>query len=130
MLLSEDLNNRGNTYRITACEAGKITINETSYYRSLFLSQNFLNPDWPPQSLAALTVEHLKPIIELKPAVVLLGTGNHLTPLSDDLLAVFHQNRIGIECMTNRAACMTFSALAAEDRCVVTALMIRQENAA
>lgn len=111
-------------YRITAYEDGKVTINQTDYSNSLILSLDELNADWPVKSVQDLTPERFETIIGLKPAIVLLGTGNTLIRPNPEQLKPLYEQKIAVECMSTRAACTTFSALSAENRNVVAALII------
>ena len=122
MLLTEDTG-RGQ-YQIKAYDTEKITVNESIYTQSLILSAESLIENWPVRSVLELTEQDLQPIIELKPAIVLLGTGKHFIMPAAKQLLVFHQNKIGIECMDTGAACRTYMALMAEERNVVAALLI------
>ncbi len=123
LILSEE--NPGGKHHISAYQPDKITVAGRDYHSSIIISQSSIYPDWPPQTLAELNEEHWQPVLALKPAIVLLGTGEHFSLPKPSLLETFYQRGIGIECMHTRAACMTFSALAAEDRCVVAALLLK-----
>lgn len=111
-------------YQITAYEDGKVTINQVDYSNSLLLSVDKLKAHWPVNSIQELTPEHIETIIALKPAIVLLGTGNTLIRPNPEQLKPLYDQKIAVECMSTRAACTTFSALAAESRDVVAALII------
>lgn len=122
MLISEDKPN--SEYSIRSYQPGEIHINTDTYTRSVIISLSTLITDWPPQTLDELELSHLNTIIQLKPEIVLLGTGTQFKIPDKSLLTLFHDNKIGIEFMDTRAACRTFMALAAEERNVVGALLI------
>lgn len=111
-------------YQISAYEDGKVTINQIDYVNSLILSADALSTDWPVKSIHELTAERIEAIIALKPAIVLLGTGSTLTRPDPEQLKTFYEQKIAVESMSTRAACTTFSALSAESRNVVAALII------
>lgn len=112
-------------YQIRAFTPGMIQINETNFDRSLIVTPTQLIIDWAPQSLAELTRESLARVIELKPDVLLLGTGTNLVFPPSALYADLINHHIGVEIMDTRAACRTYNALSAENRNVVACLIIR-----
>ena len=79
--------------------------------------------DWPVASFAALAEEHFERIAELKPEVVLLGTGARLRFPHPRLAAPLARAGIGLEVMDLQAACRTYNILVAEERAVAAALV-------
>ena len=63
-----------------------------------------------------MTVEHLEPLLESKPEIVVLGTG--WTPVlpQRDLMFAMARRGIGFEVMDTSAACRTFNVLVSEGR--------------
>lgn len=118
------LDSGNNQYTLSAHERGKIKINETDYTKSLILSPNHLIPDWSPTSPNEITLETLQPILELKPDLVIIGTGETPFFAKQEWLAFFYQHKIGIEVMTTQAACRTFTILSSEGRNVVAGFVI------
>lgn len=92
---------------------------------SCLLSAQQLITDWPPQTLAELVPDHLQAIRELKPELLLLGSGNQMRFPSADQLAALVRMGIGYEVMDTAAACRTYNLLVAEGRRVVAALFAR-----
>jgi len=92
------------------------------YSQSLLLAADQLIGDWSPQSFSELKVEHLPEIFQLKPDVVLLGTGSRQLFPDASIMMEFYKRGIGIEVMGSAAACRTFNVLVAESRRVVAAL--------
>jgi len=121
MPLAEDI--ISGRYSIQAYEAGQITINEKTYNQSLVMSASEIISPWPVTSLDALTANHLDCIYDLKPDVVLLGTGESQVFPESDMLGLFARQGIGVEIMSNGALCRTFNILVAEDRQVVAAII-------
>ncbi|MDE2224045.1 MAG: hypothetical protein KGJ46_02085, partial [Xanthomonadaceae bacterium] len=74
--------------------------------------------------IAAMTSDHVEPIVALKPDVVLLGTGEHQKFPSQAVLAAFLQRGVGVEVMDNAAAARTWDILASEGRNVVAAFIL------
>ena len=81
--------------------------------------------NWPPATLDDLQVNHLEPIFELQPELVLLGTGARQRFPSPEVRAAFAAQKIGLESMDLGAACRTFNILVQEDRRVAAALFLK-----
>ena len=79
--------------------------------------------DWEVASFAALAEEDFARLAELKPEVVLLGTGARLRFPHPRLSAPLARAGIGLEVMDLQAACRTYNILAAEERIVAAALL-------
>ena len=103
---------------------GYVEVNRARHSASLLVSGERLVTDWPVDSVNALTADHLAAIVELKPEVVLLGTGRTFTFPEPRLLAPLHAAKIGVEVMDTAAACRTYNILMGEGRDVVAALII------
>ncbi len=123
MLVSEDQNQ--DKIQLQRYEPGEITVNERLYTQSLIITSTQLIDSWQPQTLAELKAEHFQPILALKPEVLILGTGTEFSIPKASLLATVYAQGIGVESMNTGAACRTYIALAAEDRKVVAALLIK-----
>jgi uncharacterized protein len=79
---------------------------------------------WPVTSAPALDESHVADILELKPELVLLGTGARQQFPPASFLAGFLRKGVGIEVMDNAAAARTYDLLAAEARRVVVAFIL------
>lgn len=79
--------------------------------------------EWEPQSFAALAEAHFALLADLKPEVVLLGTGSRLRFPHPRLTAPLARAGIGLEVMDVQAACRTYNILMAEERRVAAALV-------
>ena len=88
---------------------------------SLILSPEQLIEDWL-ETEAELTIEAMQQVLDLKPEVVLLGTGEVMKFPEANILQNCHAARIGVEVMNSAAACRTYNVLAAEGRRVCMAL--------
>lgn len=100
-----------------------ITVGEETYAGPVILSPNEVKTPWPVESIGELSQEQLEPVLDLRPEVVLIGTGAKQVFLDPELMMVFHRQGIGIEVMDTRAACRTFNILVVEERRVVAALL-------
>ena len=111
-------------YYITGYEDDSVKINETTYKTSLVLSADTLHSSWPFKTVSDLDEAGLQVIMDLKPDVVLLGTGKRQQFPDARIFAQFGQKGIGLEVMDNGALCRTFNILVAEDRSVVAAVLL------
>lgn len=78
---------------------------------------------WNVESFSSLKASDFAHIAELRPEVVLLGTGNTLRFPHPILTQVLAEARIGVEFMDLQAACRTYNILMAEERKVAAALL-------
>lgn len=111
-------------HRITGYGTGYLCVNEKKFTHSLVLTPETVLFPWPPVSWQDLTVDHLISVLELKPEIVLLGTGPKQCFPPHQLLVPFAQHHIGVEIMSTPAACRTFNILMAEGRTVAAALIL------
>ncbi len=114
MILSEDHSNA--TYQIQSILPGKIVINGDTYTNSLIISPERLITDWNPDNLLL--------ILELKPDIILLGTGEHSIIYPTKKLACLLEKKFHAECMNTAAACRTYTILIAEGRNVAAGLLL------
>jgi len=103
---------------------GYVAVGGTRHSASLVVSADRVITDWPAASVDALTADHLAAIVELKPEIVLLGTGAKFTFPEQSLLAPLYKAGIGVEVMDTPAACRTYNILLGEGRNVVAALIV------
>jgi uncharacterized protein len=107
----------------------EIEINQQRYSTNLIVLANTLMTDWgatPTQALVFdhLTEENFEVILDLKPEVVLLGTGKTHRFLTPKIYAKLTQQGIALECMSTAAACRTYNILMSEGRKVAAMLII------
>lgn len=104
---------------------GYVEVNRTRYSGSLVVAAEALVTDWPLESIDALSADHLAAILEMKPEIVLLGTGAKFAFPEPARLAPLREARVGVEVMDTAAACRTYNILLAEGRNVVAALIVQ-----
>ena len=120
---------------IHACQPGQVTLkipgdNPGAPYRhehyssSLLLGLDNRLEDWPVANITELAIEHLAPIWQNTPDIVLLGTGQKLVFPAMDIYQQFVTRGIGLEVMDTAAACRTYNVLLAEDRRVLALLIV------
>ena len=102
----------------------EIRIGNQRLTASCIVTADTLITQWEPASFADLKQEHLQAVLELKPELVLLGTGPTQKFPPAALRAVFAANGMGLEVMDLGAACRTFNILVQEERRVAAALFL------
>ncbi len=102
----------------------EIRIGEQRLQASCIVSADTVIADWEPARFAELTPAHLETVLELKPEVVILGTGpaQHFPPPA--IRTALAARGVGLEAMDLGAACRTFNILVQEERRVVAALFL------
>ena len=103
---------------------GEIRIDDTRLTRSCIVASDALITDWEPQSVEELQPEHLERALELKPEIVLLGSGSRQKFPDPAIWAALMSRKIGFEVMDTGAACRTYNVLVSENRRVVAALFV------
>lgn len=103
---------------------GYVEVNRQRHTQSLVVSGERLITDWPVASLEGLGADHMAALVELKPEIVLLGTGARFQFPEPALLAPLYKAGIGVEAMDTPAACRTYNILQGEGRNVIAALIV------
>jgi uncharacterized protein len=111
-------------YQIRAYQSGVIQVNDRTFSHSIILTPEKLISSWPPQSIDELKREDLAIIIELRPAILLIGTGHTLHFPDLQIYGDLMNYGIGVEIMNTHAACRTYNVLTAEGRSVAAALIV------
>jgi uncharacterized protein len=102
---------------------------ETQHFEhSLFVCDNYILPAFPASILSDLTAKVLMPLFELNDQlnldILLIGSQNQSGILSTDVMALFIEQRMGVECMSLGAACRTYNMLLNESRRVSALLLL------
>jgi uncharacterized protein len=113
----------GGQNHVQSVTAAEIRIAGESHCCALLVTADSLIRDWPVAKPEEITSEHLEAILELRPEVVLIGTGKRQVFLRPELLMTFYRNGIGVEMMSTPAACRTFNVLISDNRKVAAALL-------
>lgn len=121
MILTRDLHH--GDYVIRSYQPGILKVNDQLYKQSIVLGPHLLQV-WEPKNCQELKRHSVMTIIDHKPDLVLLGTGEHFIFLDKELLNIFKQHEIGIEVMSTLSACHTFNVLMSEGRNAIAALLI------
>lgn len=92
--------------------------------QSFIMSPQKLIQNWPLRTASALTNPIFDQILDLKPEIILLGTGLRLEFADISITKTALENGIGVETMDSAAACRTYNILMLEGRNVAVALML------
>ena len=103
---------------------GSVLVNQATLSRSFLVSADTLVEHWRPTSVADFQPDDWQAVFELKPTLVLLGTGPRQQFPEPRLQAACLMQGIGLEVMDSSAAARTFNVLAGEGRKVVAAFLI------
>lgn len=114
---------------ITSYGAGYVEINRKRYEHSLVVLPDSIITDWQATDFDSLTAAHFEKLVELKPEVVLLGTGAKHRFIHPKLTKALTEAGVSVECMDTAAACRTYNILMSEGRKVATALITSEASA-
>jgi uncharacterized protein len=103
---------------------GYVSINHQRFDHAVVVAPGRDIEAWEPTSFDALTPAHFEAILQSKPEIVILGTGNRLRFPKPDLTRALAARGVGLEVMDTKAACRTYNILAAEGRQVLAAILI------
>jgi uncharacterized protein len=120
MQLTHDLPDYAYTLRMA--DGRQARVNDRLLTRSFILAPDTLVEHW--DAAAELQPQQLQPLLELNPALVILGTGERQVFPPAAALALFLTRGIGIEVMNNAAAARTYNVLAAEGRRVAVGFLL------
>lgn len=110
--------------RISAYARGSITIADESYRSSIIVTTERVVEDCLPEQARDLGESHIETLIELKPEVVLFGTGRRVAFPPDEACQLLYLRQIGFEIMDTGAACRSFNFLSGEGRRIAAALFM------
>jgi uncharacterized protein len=113
-----------NHHLITAYGERFVEINKIQYAQNLVVMADKLILDWPATDFASLVEAHFAQLLEFKPEVVLLGTGEKHRFLHPNIYKSLTAQNIPLECMTTAAAYRTYNFLMSEGRNVAAALLV------
>ena len=122
MKLQSDPHSGANT--ITGYGDGYVEINKTPYAHAVVLSSDGAISEWSAQSFDDLEAHHFSQLVDLKPELILIGTGSRQRFPKPELLKALIEAKIGFEIMDSQAACRTYNILVGEGRQVLLALIV------
>jgi uncharacterized protein len=109
---------------VRAYGPGLVRIGERSFNRSVIVTASTLLEDWRPRRILDLQASDLDQLLNLRPEVLLIGSGLRQQFPGRAALAALYATRVGFEIMDTGAACRTYNVLAAEGRNVAAALIV------
>ena len=124
MKLQPDVQPHLNT--VTSYGGDYIEINAIRHEHSMLLMPQGPVIDWPVTRFENLNIDHFEQIAQLKPALVIFGSGTKIRFPKPELLQPLIAAKIGIETMDLQAACRTYNILMAEGRHVLAALIFEK----
>lgn len=118
------LANLGDTKLFTAHAADYVMVNGERFRSSIVVCAQEVRNDWVVTGFDALEEADFTYFLDLKPDVLLLGTGAQQRFAPPRLYRMLTDAGIAVEFMTTPAACRTYNILVAEDRKVVAAVLL------
>jgi len=103
--------------------AGYVSVNNVRYEKCVVVTPQAVN-EWAVGGFEELVVADFGFIAELKPEIVILGTGARQRFPGPELRRALAASGAGVEVMDTRAACRTYNILASEGRKVVAAIVL------
>ena len=102
---------------------GGVIVNGVEHRSSVLVPWRGTVAAWPVADFAGLKEVHFEMLAELKPELVIFGSGSRIRFAHPALLRALIERRIGVETMDTAAACRTYNVLLAEGRSVLAALL-------
>jgi uncharacterized protein len=118
------LNSTAGQNSIFAHGKGFIDINGTRHESHVIVMSDQIISPWQIADTATLTLADFAPLLALKPALVVFGSGQVFRFPDPRILAAFSHARIGFEVMDTGAACRTYNVLMSEGRHAAAALLV------
>jgi len=113
----------GETKQFTAHAHDHVIVSGERFDHSIVVLAEAVREDWAVASFDELSEAHFTYFMDLKPDVLLLGTGPKQRFPHPRLYRALTDAGIGVECMDTPAACRTYNILVAEDRRVIAAIL-------
>ena len=111
-------------YRINSYAQGSILIGNDRFVSSVIITPSNVINNWQPQTFADIAPHHFDQILEMKPELILLGTGRRQHFPESDLFLNMAKLNTGFEVMDTGAACRSYNILLQEGRNVAAALLM------
>ena len=113
-------------FRIKSYAQGSVVIGDERFDSSLIITPSIVINNWPPQTFTDIASHHLEQILEMKPELILLGTGRIQHFPDTELFLSIAKMNIGFEVMDTGAACRSYNILLQEGRNVAAALLMME----
>ncbi len=109
---------------ISSYADGWIRVGEQRIDSPCVVTPMTIRTDILPATVDAFSLEHCTALLELKPEILLLGTGLRQRFVDHTLHRYLAAAGVGLEVMNLGAACRSFNVLVGEQRAVVAALFM------
>jgi uncharacterized protein len=109
---------------ISRHEPQRLWVNTTEWAGSVLVPVRGEPQPWPVARFDELAEEHFAQLLQLRPELVIFGSGTRLRFVRPALLRPLITAGIGVETMDTAAACRTYNVLASEGRMVAAALLL------
>ena len=111
---------------ITAHGQGFVAVNGSNIGNPVIVLPDKLFNPWSIMAAVApmLSVADFAVLLDLKPELVVFGSGNKFCFPAREIMTTFAQAGIGFEVMDTPAACRTYNVLVSEGRRIAAALLI------
>jgi uncharacterized protein len=116
------LDSRSDVNLIRGYGPGEVRIGEQLQRSPCIVTADTLILDWVARDIDSLIPAELAPLFDLKPDVVLLGTGSRQRFPHAAIRQAFVARGVGLEVMDLGGACRTYNILVQEERRVAAAL--------
>lgn len=118
------LENPDYRYTCRSVKPGTVLVNNQEFRSSFLLGPNILIENWRLTDTALADSATWQAVLDLKPSLFILGTGDMQVFPEPKHFAFFLQRGIGFEVMNNSAAARTFNILAQESRNVIAGFIL------
>jgi len=102
---------------------GYVAVNRVRYEISIVVTPSSVTA-WTVSGFDALSAADFAPILDLRPELVIFGTGRVMRFPERALALALNAAGIGLEVMDSGAACRTYNILASEGRKVAAAILV------
>ena len=109
---------------ITSYGPGWVAVNGERFEGPLIVHSESGARAWNCPGYELLGAQHFTPFLDLKPELIVFGSGDRIRFPRPEWLAQLYAQRIGVETMDTHAACRTYNFLVGEGRRVVAALLV------
>ncbi len=109
---------------ITGYGAGWVDVNGQKFSSNLMVDAQSGASLWTCPGFEALLPEHFDLFADMRPELIIFGSGERIRFPHPSCLQNLYARRIGVETMDTFAACRTFNFLAGEGRRVIAALLL------
>ena len=108
---------------INSYATGQVTIDKTCYQHNVIVTMDSIMA-WKVSQFTDLNTTNLQVLLQYDAELIIIGYGAEQGFLPSELLLQCQQHRVGVEVMNTGAACRTYNILRAEERKVVSGLIV------